>query len=237
MKTQIVVIPPSIGKHVVGKKGKTITAIQKKYNVEIKTAPPREDDETLISITGPSQQNKKAEAEIIDIILNQLEGEKQTKSKREDHEGNICRFDQEGKCRYGVKCWRIHLPKHDTKDTTRTRSRSRSPAKRHHSRQRARTPPRRTEDTLRSPHRRTHSRPRTSVSPPRKYTRHQDPPQKINIQQQRHIRKQQEVQISQPPQRPRRFQTPQVRVSSRYPEMTSHTIQGHKKQSNKQSKK
>ena len=177
LRTQIVVIPPGIGKHVVGKQGKVISAIQKRHNVEIITAPPRENDKTLISITGPSHQNKKAEAEIIDIILDQLEGEKKSKSKKEDHERNICRYNQEGKCRYGDKCWRIHLPKHNTNDTRRNRSRSRSPAKRSRSRPRARTPLRRTENRPRSPHKRTSSRPRTSISPPRKYTRRQDPPE------------------------------------------------------------
>ena len=63
-----------------GKQGKIIITAKQRHNVEIKTAPPREDDETLISFTGPSQQNKKAGAEIIGIVLSQL-GEKKATNK------------------------------------------------------------------------------------------------------------------------------------------------------------
>ena len=51
LQTQVMVIPPGIVKHVIGKKGKVIQEIKKRYNIEIQTATPRDNDETQITIT------------------------------------------------------------------------------------------------------------------------------------------------------------------------------------------
>ena len=132
----------------VGKKGKTISDIQKRHTVEIVTAEPRPNDETQIIITGTLQNTLRALEDIQQIISTQLDNEDKDKPNRKEHEGNICKFHREGTCRYGDRCWRIHLPKHhehpNTEPTSyRKRSQTRSPPRKSHYRQRnSRSPPR-----------------------------------------------------------------------------------------------
>ena len=103
------IIPPGIGKHIVGKKGKTIRDMQMRHKVEILTASQRDNDETQITITGPSKPNTNVIEDITKIITKQLDEQTKTTPKKEDHEGNICRYQKEGNCHYGDKCWRLHI--------------------------------------------------------------------------------------------------------------------------------
>ena len=106
------IIPPGIGKHIVGKKGKIIRDMQMRHKVEILTASQRDNDETQITNTGLSKQNTKVIEDITKIITKQLDEQAKTTPKKEDHEGNICRYHKEGNCYYGDKCWRVHMPRY-----------------------------------------------------------------------------------------------------------------------------
>jgi hypothetical protein len=50
--TETLTIPPGIGCHVVGKKGRTISEIKARNHVNIQTGNPNKDDETTLIITG-----------------------------------------------------------------------------------------------------------------------------------------------------------------------------------------
>ena len=107
-KTQTIIIPPGIGRHVVAKKGKIITEIKSRNNVEIHTGTPNDLDETLIAITGKEKLVTQAINEINDIIEQHLERQKEQKERQQERTGTVCRHFMKGSCRYGSGCWQLH---------------------------------------------------------------------------------------------------------------------------------
>jgi polyribonucleotide nucleotidyltransferase len=71
--TQSMTIPPGIGRHVIGKQGKTITELKTRNKVEIQTDQPNQDDETILKIKGKKEKINTAIEDIKRIIEEHLE--------------------------------------------------------------------------------------------------------------------------------------------------------------------
>ena len=122
----VMVIPPGIGKHVIGKNGRAINNIKDKCKVEIETAKAGTGDEARVTISGRPACIEQANAQINTIISYQLDIQEEEKAMKKKKETAICTYFLTGNCRYGHSCWKIH-PK---QPTATSRSRSRSPTRR-----------------------------------------------------------------------------------------------------------
>ena len=137
--TQTITIPPGIGRHVVGKKGKMVTEIKTRNNVEIHTGAPNHKDETLMAITGRERHIKRAIHEITDIINEHLNRQKDQRVMKAQKGDTVCIHYMKGNCRFGDNCWQLHPT-----PTQRDRGRSSDKHRDHHSRDRSQNQPRHT---------------------------------------------------------------------------------------------
>ena len=115
------IIPPGIGKHIIGKKGKTITEIKSRNHVQITTGEPRQDGETMLTITGNTKDKNQAITEITELITKHLEKDAINNEMKSKNQGNICKYYIEGLCKYGDKCWRDHPQTQHTRTPSPTR--------------------------------------------------------------------------------------------------------------------
>ena len=107
-KETILVIPPGIGKHVIGRSGKTIAEIKEKCRVEVVTKRSSTDDETRLSIVGAPNRVKEAEGEINKIIAYQLDMQEKERDDKKKCEQATCSYYLAGNCRFGKACWKQH---------------------------------------------------------------------------------------------------------------------------------
>ena len=86
-KELVMVIPPGIGRHVIGRNGKVINDIKNKCMVEIETAKAGKGDEASVTITGRPDRVKDAENDINAVISYQLDMQEEgpEEEKRQDH--------------------------------------------------------------------------------------------------------------------------------------------------------
>lgn len=137
-KTQTITIPPGIGRHVVGRQGKTITEIKSRNKVEIQTGQPNEQDETIMKISGKKNNIDKAVEDITNIIDEHLERQRKMEERKREQEGIECRYFKEGHCRYGEGCWQKHTKEYRNRgnntrgretDRNENRRKTRSPSR------------------------------------------------------------------------------------------------------------
>ena len=118
-KELVMVIPPGIGRHVIGRNGRVINDIKNKCMVEIETAKAGTGDEARVTITGRPDRVKDAEKEINAVISYQLDMQEEEKGQKKRSEKTTCTYYLAGNCRYGNACWKMH-----PQQEARTRSRS-----------------------------------------------------------------------------------------------------------------
>ena len=117
---KIVIIPPGITKHIIGKGGQQITNIRNKYKVKITTTA-RDDDETMLTIIGEKHSQEEAATEVMNLIKMHLELEDKNQKMKQQHTGHTCKYFLEGTCIYGNNCWREHPETTTNNNTTPTR--------------------------------------------------------------------------------------------------------------------
>ena len=117
--TETLTIPPGIGCHVIGKKGKTISDIKARNHVNIQTGNTNKDDQTELTITGNKKDIQSAIREISEIIDKHLDRQKTNETRKQEEGRKICRFFQEGYCKFGGECWQTHTSESRTDDRPR----------------------------------------------------------------------------------------------------------------------
>ena len=114
-KELVMVIPPGIGRHVIGRNGRVINDIKNKCMVEIETAKAGTGDEARVTITGRPDRVKDAEKEINAVISYQLDMQEEEKGQKKRSEKTTCTYYLEtaGMAMHAGRCTPNKKPEQD----------------------------------------------------------------------------------------------------------------------------